>query len=198
MKLTTRLLLIWPLLITFIFSGCSQGALKSERKIIDEHWSQILVKYQARSDLFSIVLEELDGNLKTDVNLIKSASNLNKEFSLTQRMTDIQTNTASMIKFMQDEKKLTEEFSLILLDLKKNNYYQESLLIDLSNEIYQADHEISKMKLKYASSVQKFNLLTQMFPNNIFKLFGVSHELPFTPLIKDQETTSMLIQQRPI
>lgn len=182
-------------MITSLVSACSQSEVQAEYKKINEAWNQILISYQERSDLLTYVLDEIIDDPETDNHLVQSAINSNNEFILIQRSPDIQKNTTAMTQFVKYESKASEDLSQILLNLKKNNYHRSEVLIDTSNEIYQIEHEIAKLKLSYISAVQNYNNKIGSFPNNIYKILGVTHEMPYLPLMNEGQTTSMPIKK---
>lgn len=176
------------IVMSALFSGCSNKEIHAQSEKLNDEWNQIIINYQKRSDLFNQILEEIFDHPDIDNGLLQAAIESNKAFILIQSQEDIHQSNAALAEFAQTENRASDDISQVLVSLKKINYDQSELLIDISDDIYKTEHEISKQKLHYVNEVKQYNSKLHTFPINLLNIIDTIHEIPYLPLLNESGT----------
>jgi LemA protein len=171
-KTMIALLVLVGLFLIFGFYGCNtyNGLVTSDQEV-KKVWSNVEANYQRRTDLYSSVINTVEGSAKFEKSTLKDV--LEARSKATSITVDI-NDPASLEAYQKAQASLQGSFSKLLAisenypDLKTTTAFR-----DFQTQIEGTENRINVARQDYNKAVEGFNLKVKTFPRNILAgMFG--------------------------
>ncbi len=176
---------IWMLTLTLFLAGCNASKMEAHRANSIQHWNEMIVLYQQRSDLITYMAELMSEQYDQDSGVLSVVNESNAKFILSQRQPNLMTDASALLAFEQADAKLTLDLTNMLLILKNPVFQSNRELMDLKQDFSVIQEKIVSARQSYVDSVKVHNQTLNSFPYNLIGFMLDYTELPLLKMDRD-------------
>jgi LemA protein len=174
---TVRILLL--MLLVVMLSGCGYNAIQQQDEAVKAQWSEVLNQYQRRADLVPNLVNTVKGYAAHEEKVFTEVTDARARVGSIQINAD---DADSLAKFQAAQGQLTGALSrLMAVSENYPNLKADGLFQNLQAQLEGTENRITVARNRYIQSVQQYNTLIRVFPNNLTaKMFGYQPKPNFT------------------
>jgi len=156
------------ILVSSVLAGCGYNDIQRADEQVKSAWSEVLNQYKRRDDLVPNLVNTVKGFAAQEQQVLTQVTEMRSRVGSIQATPELLNDPAAFRKFQEAQAGMSSALSRLLVVAE--NYPQlksDANFRDLQAQLEGTENRIAVARNRYIKSVQEYNTLLRVFPNNL-------------------------------